>query len=343
MDIGTTSIKIVELEKGGERPKLMNYGILETSGYLERFNTAIQTSNLNIFDQEVVNYIKALLRKGNFQSHDVVASLSTFSAFTTLVEMPVMSEEDTRKTMAVHVKQYIPLPLASVTLDWLKVGERADTEGHRKQQLFLIAIPTGLIESYKRIFSSAGLNLIALEIEGLAIARILSANNPETILIVDIGSRSTALLVAKNGTLKFSGQTDFAGASLTQSLASGLNIAVRRAEMLKKQKGLSTMSGGAERELSTQILPILDVIISEVRRVKDNYEINYQDPIKTVILTGGGANLLGIEKYFSQQLGLSVSKADSLSAVDYQAGIEQVRGELGPNLTVAVGLALRGL
>ena len=128
VDIGTTSLKIVELERGSEKPKLINYGILETSGYLERFNTAIQTSNLNIFDQEVVNYIKTLLRKGNFQSQDTVASLSTFSAFTTLIEMPVMSEEDTRKTMAVHVKQYIPLPLSSVTLDWLKIGERVDAE-----------------------------------------------------------------------------------------------------------------------------------------------------------------------------------------------------------------------
>jgi len=337
VDIGTTSIKIIEL---GKDKRLLNYGILETSGYLERFNTAIQTSTLNLFEQEVINYLKILMGKMKLipRGKEVVVSLPSFSAFTTLIEMPMMSDADTVKTMGIHVKQYIPMPISSVTLDWLKVGEKVDEEGNKKQQLFLIAIPTIQIENYKRIFKTLSLKLVALEIEGLSLARVLNRSNSiqdQTVLIVDIGSRSTALSVVDRGFLKFSSQTDFAGASLTQSLASGLNIAVRRAEQLKRQKGLSAMNSGAERELSTQLLPTLDVIINEAKRVTDSHSV------KAVILSGGGANLLGIEKYFSQQIGLPVSKIDSLSVISYSENIEAIRKDLGPLLAVSVGLALR--
>ncbi len=334
VDIGTTSIKIVEL---GKDKRLLNYGILETSGYLERFNTAIQTSTLNLFEQEVVNYLRILLRRMKIdpRRREAIVSLPSFSAFTTLIEMPLMSDADTTKTMSVHVKQYVPMPISSVTLDWMKVGERSDEDGNRKQQLFLIAIPTVQIENYKRIFKTVGLKLVALEIEGLSLVRILSLEKSGPILVVDIGSRSTALSIVENGFLKFSNQTDFAGASLTQSLASGLNIAARRAEQIKRQKGLSAMNSGAERELSTQLLPILDVIINEAKRVKGN--------CVAVVLSGGGANLLGIEKYFSQQIELPVSKIDALSAVGYSENIEPIRGDLGPLLAVAIGLGLRGL
>lgn len=343
VDIGTTSIKVVELEKGDQKPNLINYGILETSGYLERFNSAIQASNLNIFDQEASNYLKLILKKSNFGTRKAIASLPTFFAFTTLVDMPAMSEEDTKKSMTIHVKQYIPLPVSSVTLDWLKVGEKIDDSGNKKQQLFLIAIPTAHIENYKKIFQMAGLDLVALEIEGFSESRVLSADQGETTMIVDIGSRSTAIMITENGFLKFSGQTDFGGASLTQSLASGLNIAVQRAEMLKKQKGLSALEYGAEKELSTQILPMLNVIISEVRRVKDNYEVNYHDAVKAMVLTGGSANLLGIEKYFQEKIGLPTKKADALAGVNYDRSLEVIKSELGPKLTVAIGLAMRGI
>ncbi len=336
IDIGTTSIKIVEL---GKDKQLLNYGILETSGYLERFNTAIQASNLNLFEQEVVNYLRILMgRMGlNERGQEAIVSLPSFSAFTTLIEMPLMSDADTVKTMGIHVKQYVPMPISSVTLDWLKVGERIDEDGNKKQQLFLIVIPTAQIENYRRIFKAVGLKLAALEIEGLSLTRILSFGTAQdkSSLVVDIGSRSTAFSVIENGFLKFSSQTDFAGSSLTQSLASGLNIAPRRAEQLKRQKGLSAINSGAERELSTQLLPILDVIINEAKRVIESH------PAEAIILSGGGANLLGIEKYFSQQIALPVSKINSLSMVNYSENIEPIRENLGPLLAVAIGLALR--
>lgn len=339
VDIGTTSIKLVELKKSGGLPELVNYGLLESYGHLERLNNAIQTSTLKILDRETTELLRLLLKESGVKTAAAFASIPSFSSFTALIELPVMSREDTDRAMKFQAKQYIPLPLAAVTVDWIKVGEREDGQGNLNQQILLVSVPNEQIEKYKSIFRGAGLNLIALEVEGLSTARVLTSDSQAVTLILDIGSRSTSLVIAKNGLLKFSGQTDFAGGSLTQTLAAGLNIRVRRAEDLKKQRGLK--GTGGEYELSTLMLPILDVIISEAKRVKDNYERGYGEKIERVIVSGGGADLLGIVNYAQEQLALPTSKAIPFSQLKYSSEIEPLVADLGPEFSVAVGLGLR--
>ncbi|MBI3046363.1 MAG: type IV pilus assembly protein PilM [Candidatus Harrisonbacteria bacterium] len=339
IDIGTASIKLAEIKKDSAQPELLNYGILESYGHLERPNSAIQTSTLKMLDRETAELLKILLKNSGVKSTDAVAALPAFSSFVALLEMPAMSGKDTTQAMQFQAKQYIPLPISEVTIDWLKVGERQDAKGNSVQQILLVSVPNEQIEKYKNIFKWAGLNLTALEVEGLSSSRALTGNNSKTALIMDIGSRSTAISIAQSGLLKFSGQTDFSGGSLTQTLAAGLNIRPRRAEDLKKQRGLR--GTGGEYELSTLMLPILDVIINEARRVKENYEKAYNDKVEQVILSGGGANLLGVAPYVQEALALPASKANPFSQLRYPSGIEPFVGELGPQFSVAIGLAMK--
>jgi type IV pilus assembly protein PilM len=209
------------------------------------------------------------------------------------------------------------------------------------QQILLVSVPNEIITKYKNIFKTAGLNLVALEIEGLSVARILTSGIAEDTLIVDIGSRSTSIYIAQDGNLKFSGQTDFAGGSLTQTISSGLNIRIRRAEDLKKMRGLT--GTGGEYELSTLMMPMLDVIINEAVRVKNNFEKNYSEAVASVILTGGGSNLLGIEKYFEDQIGLPVKKADPFAKITYPQEMDLIAKDLGPQFVVALGLGVKNI
>lgn len=341
VDIGTTSIKVIELIKTKGLPFLRNYGFLESYGHLERPNNAIQTSSLKMLENETVELLKMMVRHTKSNARDTIASLPSFSAFTTLLEMPFMPDGDTSKIMGFQAKQYIPLPISSVTIDWLRVGEKKNENGDRVQQILLVSVPNEIISKYKNIFKAAGLNLLALEIEGLSVARILTSGMAEDTLIVDIGSRSTSIYVAQDGNLKFSGQTDFAGGSLTQTISSGLNIRIRRAEDLKKMRGLT--GTGGEYELSTLMMPLLDVIINEAERVKNNFEKNYNEKITSVILSGGGANLLGIEKYFEAQMSLPVKRADPFLKISYPPEMEPIIKELSPYLTVALGLGVKNV
>jgi len=342
IDIGTASIKAAEITKSEEKLELKNYGILESYGHLERINNAIQTSSLKMIDNETVNLIKKLIEQMKPESKDVVASLPAFSAFTSLLDIPVMSDEETAQAMQYQAKTFVPLPLTDVTIDWLPVGEYENEKGIKKQQVFLVAVPNELIEKYKSIFQSVGLNLKFLEVETLSLARLLTRGDPTVSLIVDIGARSTAIAVASGGFLRYNGQTDFAGNSLTQTITKGLGINIRRAEDLKRQKGL--MGTGGEYQLSTLMLPYVDVILNEVRRVRDIYEKNYSNKVERIIISGGGANLLGIESYVSKQMGnLPTVKANPLEKFIYPPDIAPFISSLGASLAVALGLGIRQL
>ncbi len=339
IDIGTTSIKIVEIANSEKKPKLQNYGWLETYGYLERLNNALQTNSLRILEKDASKLLRFLISQIKPRTDRVVASLPSFAAFTTLLEIPMMPSEDTAKAVVFQARQYIPSPVSEVTIDWLKVGEREDEEGVKKQQILLTSVLNERIKSYQAIFRAAGLKLVALEIESFSLARALVGNDPTPTILIDIGGRSTNIAVIDKGFWKYNGRTDFAGASLTQAVASGINIDVRRSEELKKRRGL--LGTGGEYELSTLMFPYLDVIIEEVRRVKDFYEKEYSGKIERMILAGGGANLIGIENYFTERLKLPTVKGNPFGKINYPPQLETVVNDLGPCLSVAIGLGIR--
>lgn len=339
VDIGTTSIKIVEFDEKDERPVLKNYGILESRGHLQRLNSAIQTSGLRIVEKEAAAMLKGLLEQMKVKTTDAAASIPSFTAFTTLFDVPAMSKEELAEAMRYQARSLVPLPITDVTIEWTTVGEYEDEKGIKKQQIFLTSVPNEHIKRYRTLFKLAGLNLKILELETLSLARSLTLGDPATSLIIDIGSRSTAIAVAENGVLKYSAQTDFAGSSLTQMVANGLGINILRAEMLKKQRGLC--GSGGEYELSTLMFPYLDVILNEARRTKDIFEGNYRGKVQKVILSGGGSHLLGIEKYAADWFGLPVIKANPFSRVILPSEISPLGPEIGPLLSVAIGVGMQ--
>ena len=340
VDIGTTSIKAVEVKGGNKAPRVLNYGILESSGYLARANQALQTSNLKIFETDVVELLKTLVREMGPQTKNALASLPPFSVFTTLLDFPKMSPAEIQKAMIYQAKQYVPLPLSEVALDWLQVGEYQDEKGFTHQKVLLISVPQEQIQKYQRIFKSAGLALKALEIESLSLARLF-AGDPTPTLVVDIGSRSTNIVLMENGRLTFNGQSDFGGASLTQALAASLGINPLRAEELKKEKGI--LGTGANYELSTIMLPFLDAILNEIKKVQFVYQ--QQLPMarkpERVVLAGGGANLLGIEKYFEREFGTPVVKAAPFLKFENPPGIEPFIPDLNPVMAIGLGLGMK--
>ena len=149
------------------------------------------------------------------------------------------------------------------------------------------------------------------------------------------------MIFLDGGRLRMHLQTDFAGASLTQALASSLGINPLRAEELKKERGISAT--GANYELSTVMLPLLDAIINEVKKALYQYGVQFQGAprIERAILAGGGANLKGIEKYFEKELEIPVVKASPFAKFEYDPRIEPLVPELNPTLSVALGLTMR--
>lgn len=341
VDIGTASIKIAEVIESQNNFKILNYAILENKSSLVRSNAIFQSSQLKLFEQEMIQILKEILKKMKPNTNQVIASLPVFSAFITILKFPQMNDEELKKALLFQAKQYVPLPLSEIALDWQKIGEYEDERGFKTSAVLLIAIPQDLIKKYQRIFKEAGLSLLALEIEPISLARSVVFGDKTPTILVDIGNYATSISFVENGVIKFMNQTDFGGAALTRSIAVSLNINPLRAEEIKKEKGILGM--GADFELIQSMFSILDIIIGEIKRAESNLQTTLNENVKfeRLILSGGGANLLGIEDYFSKQLNIPTIKAEPLSHFEYNLELEPLVRELNPLLSVALGLSLR--
>jgi len=338
IDIGTVSIKAVETNSLYNKPNVVNYGIIESSGYLDRPNGMIQTSSLNIVNSDAPEMLKALVSQMGTKTKDVVATIPSFTAFASIVDMPVMNAVETAQAIPYQARSLVPLPISDVTIDWAPIGQFEDSSGTKKQRVFLVSVPNEQINAHKAIFKKAGLNLNMLEVEGMSLARSLTYNSAEDALIIDIGAFASTIAVAGGGSLKYSSQTDFASNSLTQALAKGLGVNVRRAEALKKQRGLSGMMG--EYGISTLMMPFIDVILNEARKAKGVFEEG-GGVVTKLILSGGGGGMQALTDYVGKQFNLPAEVADPWKAVSYPPQFAPLFQSISSQFSIAVGAGMK--
>lgn len=339
VDVGTVSLKLVELARKGDAISLENYGTLATKEYLKRPNAVIQSSSLKLSVRDTAPLLEALLNEVQPKAKRVIASVPAFASFSVPIEMPLMTREETEKSIGFQAQRFIPMSVKEVTFEWEKVGEYESAEGRKFQRILLVAVPNELVKTYRELFHAVGLSLAALEVEHTALARAVTGLASRHTMIVDIGAESTALIITEGTTVRAVGTADYGSVALTQAIARALGVSASRAEELKRRRGLMVNEG--EYELSTSLLPFLDVIIRECERMRAAYERTFGHPVERFTLVGGGANLLGVERYFAEVLKLPHEPARPFAKVRYDEGLEPAMRTLNHDLAIATGLALK--
>lgn len=348
IDIGTSSVKVVQLGMEEDRVKLEAYGLLETYGKVELLQSTLQTSSVHLLGGQVVDLLKDLIEKSRVTSKDVILSVPVFSTFSAVMELPDMPYTEIEASIPYEARQYIPVPVSEVVLGWNIIGKKnkADAIGEesiRKIEVLLVAIPKEVANKYAEIAQAANLNLKAIELESFALSRSLVGDDLTPTIIVDIGSKVTNILVVDNGYVMLNKGLDTSGNEITRSLVHAMNINFKRAEILKRERGLSVKSEG-DNFVSQIILPVVGLIASEISRVNSLYFYKSNKKVERVILCGGSARLPGLVEYFSGNLHLPVSIGDPWGRIYYSPpSLEQSLKELAPSFSIAVGLAMREL
>lgn len=327
VDIGTASIKIVELAKESNRFQLINYGSFD----LEQSNDTAKLSN-----QDITAGITSILRHANMKSRDAIASIPSFPTFATTITMPSLSEEEIAKAMPFEARKYIPIPLSEVQLDWAMVNVKKEQKN--TVEVFLVAVPKEEVGRYQTIMKAAGLNLRALELENFALIRALVGNDASPIVVVNIGGRSTSILIVENGFQRASHDYEIGGFEITKSIARALGVNIERAEKLKRSFGIRDADDNIVRQAMSSLV---DMMAFETNKTIHNYEDQHKTKIARILLVGGLANMLDFSQYFSQKLGRDVSLGNSLARVIIPSPLESLRTELNSTFVVSVGLAMR--
>ncbi len=356
IDIGTSSIKIVELEKEGGRFTLINYGLFELKSISTNTTSSKPEDRLGrsgaimkLPDEEIIRGIREILKKADMKSKDVVASIPSFSTFATVIEMPYLSGEDLAKSIQFESKKYIPIPVNDVVMDWSIIEVlNQDGKGPKKEntgkespstvEIFLAAVSREETVRYQNMMKELGLNLRALELENSALIRALIGNDLSPMAIVNIGGRSTSITIVNKGYERISHNYEIGGFEITKSIARSLNVSIEKADELKMKFGLKE---GDENVINESMVSLIDMMAFETRKTIANYEESKNQKISKILLVGGVANIPYFIEYFKKKLGRDIYPGGPFSRVTYPPELAPAIPNLSNMVAVAIGLSMR--
>lgn len=323
VDIGTNNIKIAQITTKDNVHRLDTYGIVNVSFEVDEGKDDVMA--------QTVSVLKNLIDKAGVTTRKVVASMPNSAVFTSVLEMPKMSESELKSAVEYEAKKYVPLPMTELTLSFTTIEKHPDG----KTTVLITAVPNSILRSYEQIFQMAKLETFAIDIEAMALIRSIVGDDKGSNLIVDIGAKSTHLNITEAGNLVLARSIPIGGETITNKISEALKISYVRAEQFKKDFGINQAS-----LIPETIKPILQALKTEVRQIQSIYQARSKKFDK-ILLTGGGSNLPGLTDFFND-LGPKVILGDPLNRLTFSPELKPLLSQYSGTLAVAIGLALRG-
>jgi type IV pilus assembly protein PilM len=336
VDIGDSSLKMVELKKKGKRVFLSNYAFSEN------------TEKINFTKLDDTAYLAKAVNKlretANIKAKKVTASLPTFAVFSSIVNLSGVDSGGMRRAVEDEAKKLIPIPIEEMILDW-KIIPKTEQEKEDKKlgtKVFLTGSPKKLVKKYLDVFKKAKLELVGLETETFSLVRSLLGDDPSNILMVEIGANSTDLTIVKNSIPVLNRSLEVCGTTVTKALSEKLEIDFLEAEQFKLDLQV-TLNEKNNDELPQLIISTISPIIQEIEYMKDFFESRKGEKIEKIILSGSGSLLLNFDQYLSNRLDIQVIIGDPFSRLYYPKELKDMLMQVGPKLAVATGLAMRNV
>lgn len=357
IDIGGASLKIVELKNEKGRPKLQTYGYIEKPTPLLKVDSAESK-------QKIVETLKKVLDKAKVSTNQVVAALPSYTVFSSVITLPEMKPKELDAAVHWEAKKIVPMPLEKMVLSYDELtnyddhehipsqnvqpdqGKGQDTIAQLKssprkyKKILLTAAPADLVGHYVELFKLAGLNLVKLETEAFALERALVGHDRAPIMLVDIGATTTSISVVVASVPVVNRSIDLGGQTITKTIASSLNVDIDRAEQFKRDFGLIS-SGVGGNQIPKRIEFMVSSVVNEINYVLNLYHNQSPARIEKIVLTGGSAWLPNLPNYLSQVLNTKVLIGDPWARVMYPVELKPILTEIGPRMSIAVGLAMR--
>ena len=345
VDIGSSAIKIVQIKKKRGKAVLETYGELALGPY---GGTEIGRA-VSLPAEKLVEAIKDLLREAKTTTVSCGAALPLSSSLITFLTVPPVPDKQMADVVALEARKYIPVPLNEVFLDFSIIpteesytggAEVAKTE-KRGQEVLVVAIHNEYLSEYQSVMAGSGLQPGFYEIEIFSSIRAVVDQGLSTVMIIDMGARSTKLYIVERGLLRASHIINKGGQDITLALSKALSIEVADAESLKRSRGLK---GGPEYKEPTEIITVnLDYVFYEANTALLNYQKKFGKNVGSIIMTGGGALLKGLIDLAKIGFQTQVVCADPFGKLETPAFLAEEFATAGPEFAVAIGAALRRL
>jgi len=329
IDIGSSSVKIVELKKEGGQIKLLTYG------FSESFNDLDQASH-----QEISAIINKICKEAGVTGRKAVSALPTFSVFSSIINLAGVSKKDLPSAINWEAKKVIPLPLEEMILDWKKIDNIGEPGRPGDVKILLTGAPRTLVKKYVEIFKTAQINLLSLETEIFSLIRSLLGNDKSTVMIVEIGAKTTSFNVIEQNIPTLNRSIDIGGWTITKAIANNLNIGLERAEQFKYDLGISSVDS-ADNNIPKTITESISPIVNEIKYALNLFQSKSNRKVDKIILSGGSALLVNFISYLSKILNITVLAGNPWARISCPVDLKPLLDEIAPRMAIAIGLALR--
>ncbi|MEK7613634.1 MAG: type IV pilus assembly protein PilM [Patescibacteria group bacterium] len=338
IDIGTSSIKIVQLAEKKGTAVLETYGEIALGPY----GDAEVGQAVNPPPEKVAEALTDVMREANVTSRVGGIAVPLSASLISLITLPTKDEQDLAAMIPIEARKYIPVPVGEVTLDWFVIPEAESeflsaagrTKTPNSTDVLLVAIHNATLTRLDTITKATAITPRFYEIEAFSMGRAAYEHDTAPTMVIDLGASSTRVYVIEFGIIDISHTITKGGQDLTHALARSQSLTFSEAETIKRTKGISNQELGQTS---------LEFIFSEARRIFLNYQRKEGKAIAKVVFVGGGAQLSGIDTIAKNYFDAPIVFSSAFDRVLAPAFIADVLRSAGPSFATAVGLALRAL
>jgi len=350
LDIGSHSIKLVEIDQGKKEMILKNFGIIGLP------KDAIVEGTIK--EMEVVaSAIKSLYKNLNIKNKNVATSISGFSVIVKKINISKRDQTELDASIHEEAEQYIPFDISDVNLDYeilkgkdAESGEEggAESAGAKKppalMDVMLVAAKKDIIEDYESLIHLAGLNPVIMDVDAFALQNAFEMSTDNITgcyAIINVGAEELGINAVKNGVSIFTRDSSYGGSQITEAIMSKFNVSFEEAEKIKLGGSKVDKEKGALEEIFTTMV---SGWVQEIKRALDFLSTTYPDEsIEKILVSGGAYRIPGFIKYLEMETGIPIDELNPFANLQINDKVFDPRylSYIAPQAGVAVGLALR--
>lgn len=336
LDIGSHSVKVVELTRAGKAMKLSRYAVVELAP-----GTVVDGEVVN--RDHLVSTIGDAVTKAGIKPKAVNSAVSGRSVIVRRIPMEKMTEAQARQAIHWEAEQHIPFRVDEVSIDFKIINEEA---GPGQMEVLLVAAKKEVIHLHRGIIQGAGLRTASVDLEQFALLRAYQfAYNPsedECVTILNIGADNTNLVIAKNGIPSFNRDLAIGGTRFVEAVQRFLGFDYETAEGVLRG---NLPEGVSPDDVKNAVSSVIQELSTSVRRSFISFQASGESTrIDKMFISGGCSLMPDLASILSEQHGLPVERFSPFRNIQIEAGLvsEDEQPSLDALLSVATGLALRG-
>lgn len=272
LDLGFYSIKLVQVKKKGTgKDRLLSYAIAAVKPDSNR--------------EGYIDAIKQGLAQLKPDSRKVNISVSGPNVIVRYIILPVMQEQDLKKSLDFELERYIPFKRQTAVIDYRIVA----TLSNNQMVVLIIAVEERFVEEKVKIIRAAGLEPQSVNIDAFALMETFNASESGAkgvSAVLDIGYHSSKLVVFESDKPYFSRDIEVGEREIFQLLAEKLALDQAAARELCYDADEQKI-----KEVSEAVSAPLSSLLSELSLSFEYCERDLEKKVQQLYVTGGGSKI----------------------------------------------------